>query len=77
MSSESDSRDLRLLQAPSQHVLYNIQTPINGVAKETAPMRALALRLVRSDLGSISAPARNVRMPLPSIARKLIHSVVS
>jgi hypothetical protein len=47
----------------------------NGSRNERTPIERLALRLVRSEAGSISAPARNVRTPLPSSARKLVHSV--
>ncbi len=39
------------------------------------PMAMLARRLARSETGSISAPARNVSTPLPSMARKLVQSV--
>jgi len=34
----------------------------------------LARRLARNETGSISAPARNVSTPLPSIARKFVQS---
>jgi hypothetical protein len=40
-------------------------------------MVALLFMFARSVTGSISAPARKVKTPLPSIARKLIHSVVA
>src|SRR3989442_201661 len=54
----------------------NIQTPTNGSRNERTPMLRLARMFARSEAGSISAPARNVSTPLPSIARKLTHSVV-
>src|ERR1019366_9763928 len=39
-------------------------------------MVMLARRLARSETGSISAPARKVKTPRPSIARKFVQSVV-
>ena len=39
-------------------------------------MLRLTRMFARSEAGSISAPARKVSTPLPSMARKLIHSVV-
>ena len=44
------------------------QTPRNGNRKDKTPMLRLARRFARNDTGSISAPARNVNTPLPSMA---------
>ena len=54
----------------------NSQTPTNGSRNDKIPMLMLARRFALSEAGSISAPARNVSTPLPSMARKLVHSVV-
>ena len=51
------------------------QTTPKGTVKERTPMSKLTRRFALSDRGSISAPARKVRTPLPSMARKLIHSL--
>src|SRR6266571_2565961 len=54
----------------------NNQTNANGSRNDKTPIVMLARRLARSEAGSISAPARKVSTPLPSIARKFVHSGV-
>src|SRR5712691_9724555 len=50
--------------------------PRKGRRKDTPPITRLGLRCLRSDSGSISAPARKVRSPEPKVARKSIQGVV-
>src|SRR5947208_5936174 len=53
----------------------NSHTTAKGMANERTPISTLARQLAFSEMGSISAPARNVSTPLPSSARKFVHSV--
>src|SRR6266581_4510783 len=53
----------------------NSQTTTNGAANERTPINTLTRQLALRETGSISAPARNVSTPLPSKARKFVHSV--
>src|SRR5712691_5688599 len=50
--------------------------PRKGRRKDTPPITRLGLSCLRSDSGSISAPARKVRSPEPKVARKSIQGVV-
>src|SRR5437870_7864012 len=50
--------------------------PRKGRRKDRPPIARLGLRCLRSDSGSISAPARKVRSPEPKVARKSIQGVV-
>ncbi len=49
--------------------------PRNGSTKATTPIATAGFQCVRSEMGSISAPARKVSSTAPNPARKLIHSV--
>jgi hypothetical protein len=72
MSSRAQPQ--RCIGQPKTHWAKS-HTTANGMANERTPINTLAGQLALSETGSISAPARNVSTPLPSNARKLVHSV--